>query len=269
MDNAFVILGFGLFGLLSGSLTTRIAHQIPAVLFARWQQQYCQITNTNLHLSIGPTKFSLALLSHPRCPHCHQPFSKRCVYSVISWLCIHGRCPSCHKAISCRYPLTELICSLLFMIIAASSADPVRIIMLLSVTLWLVTASLIDISHQLLPDIFTLPLIWSGLIFALLGLSPLSLSESLTGTLIGYIFLWIPGMLFRLIKDQYGLGGGDIKLMAGLGGWVGIEALPTIMLIASLSGLTYFLLIKLNKKTKNNTIAFGPFLAVAGWLALL
>ncbi|MCD1125968.1 A24 family peptidase [Jinshanibacter sp. LJY008] len=155
------------------------------------------------------------------------------------------------------------------MIIAASVNDPVRVAILLVITLWLLTASLIDISHQLLPDIFTLPLIWSGLIFSLLGLSPLSLSESLTGTLIGYTLLWIPAILFRLLKGLHGLGGGDIKLMAGLGAWAGVEALPAIMVTASLSGLIYFLLIKRNRETRNHRIAFGPFLAIAGWLALL
>ncbi|QBH97385.1 prepilin peptidase [Limnobaculum zhutongyuii] len=269
MDNAFVILGFGLFGLVSGNVITRIAHQIPAILFARWQQQYFQITNNTLLLPIESAKFSLPLLFRPLCPNCAQPLSKRWLSSMTCWLCIKNRCPCCYKTICCRYLLTELICGLMFMVIVASNTDPVRITILLSVTLWLVTASLIDISHQLLPDVFTLPLIWSGLIFALFGLSPLSLSESVTGTLIGYIFLWIPGTLFRLWKGQHGLGGGDIKLMAGLGGWVGINALPIIMLTASLSGLIYFLLINQNKKTKNNTIAFGPFLAIAGWLALL
>ncbi|MBK5143317.1 prepilin peptidase [Budviciaceae bacterium BWR-B9] len=269
MDNAFIILSFGLLGLTGGNLTTRLAHQVPAILFTRWQQQYCQIINITPPLPTGPVKFSSSLFLHPLYLHCTHPHSKRWLFSIILWLWISGRCSSCHKAISFHYSLTELVCGLMFMVIAASDPDPVRVTILLSVTLWLVTVSLVDISHQLLPDIFTLPLIWSGLIFALIGLSPLSLSESLSGTLIGYTLLWIPAMLFRLVKGQHGLGGGDIKLMAGLGAWVGVETLPVIMVTASLSGLIYFLLTRRNRETKNNTIAFGPFLAVAGWLALL
>ncbi|AWH88073.1 prepilin peptidase [Limnobaculum parvum] len=269
MDNAFVILSFGLLGLLGGNLTTRIAHQIPPILFAHWRQQYRQIINTTAPLSTTSTTFSPALLSYPLCPHCSQPFSKISLLLMIPWLCLRGRCPSCRQAISGRYPLTELACGLLFMLIANSATDPVRMTILLLVTLWLVTASLIDISHQLLPDIFTLPLIWSGLIFALFGLTPLSLPESLTSTLVGYMLLWVPATLFRLLKGIYGLGGGDIKLLAGLGAWTGVDALPMIMVTASLSGLICLLLINRGQETKNHTIAFGPFLAIAGWLALL
>jgi len=136
-------------------------------------------------------------------------------------------------------------------------------------TIMLLWLSVIDFHTQCLPDYLTLSLLWLGLLINTQALF-VPLNEAVIGAALGYVILrCIAGVFFRVTK-KIGMGGGDFKLLAALGAWVGWAPLPQIVAIASLCGIVTFILLKIvsNKTQKNTRIAFGPFLALSGWISL-
>ena len=135
----------------------------------------------------------------------------------------------------------------------------------------LIYLAYIDLRTFRLPDVITFPLILSGLMFS--GLSKLgfiSFQDSVIGAVVGYASLWLLNLLYRLVKKQDGIGMGDAKLLAALGAWFGWYALPSILLMASLSGLIGgFIWLQWNKQSHRSAFPFGPFLAIAGIIELL
>ena len=128
-----------------------------------------------------------------------------------------------------------------------------------------------DLRTFRLPDIITLPLIFTGLV--LNGLSNQGFSsfqDSVIGAILGYTGLWLLNSLYRALKKQNGIGMGDAKLLAALGSWLGWQPLPSILLIASLTGLIGGLIwLGWNKQNHRAAFPFGPFLAIAGIIELL
>ena len=135
----------------------------------------------------------------------------------------------------------------------------------------LIYLAYIDLRTFRLPDVITFPLILSGLMFS--GLSKLgfiSFQDSVIGAAVGYASIWLLNLLYRLVKKQDGIGMGDAKLLAALGAWFGWYALPSILLMASLSGLIGgFIWLQWNKQSHRSAFPFGPFLAIAGIIELL
>lgn len=188
-------------------------------------------------------------------------------YRFISPLIIryYGIIPNHVKTVSYVNTSIVLFCSLAFvLIITLSNAFPLTLSILL-ITLCLLILTLTDIYYYLLPDIFTLFIAIIGIIMSHLNYTALTLSASAINFVYGYLLLFIPATLFKIIRGYNGLGGGDIKLMAGLSTWLPLPALPIVIIIASLSALIVMFI----TQTTNTKIAFGPFLAFAGWLALL
>ena len=137
------------------------------------------------------------------------------------------------------------------------------------VTWFLVAMSMIDIDHQLLPDSMTLPLMWIGLIASLFPIFA-DVRSAVIGAALGYMVLWSIYQLFKLVTGKEGMGFGDFKLLAALGALLGWQALPVIILLSSLVGaIVGISLIVITRRDKNIPIPFGPYLAAAGWLAML
>jgi len=138
------------------------------------------------------------------------------------------------------------------------------------VFLWfLVPLTVIDLDHQLLPDALTLPLLWIGLLWSAVGgfTDPAS---AIFGAAGGYLLLWSVYQLFKLATGKEGMGYGDFKLLAALGAWLGWQSLPLVVLLSSLLGAVVGgLLILLRGRDRQLPIPFGPFLAGAGWVAML
>ena len=139
----------------------------------------------------------------------------------------------------------------------------------------LIALSAIDIDHQLLPDNMTLPLVWLGLLLSLaptvpsIGL-PVDPRSSIIGAAAGYLSLWSVYHAFRLLTGKEGMGYGDFKLFAALGAWLGWQMLLLIILLAAFSGAVIgLLMIALRGRDRNIPIPFGPYLAAAGWIALM
>lgn len=262
---AFVLSALVL-GLLVGSFLNVLIYRLPIMMERDWQAQSREM----LKLPAEPEgeTFNL-ILPHSRCPHCAHQIRPWENLPVLSYLFLGGKCSSCKAPISKRYPLVELTCGLLSGYIAwhFGFGWPAAAILVLS---WgLLAMSLIDADHQLLPDDLVLPLLWMGLIVNSFGLFT-NLSEALWGAVAGYLVLWSVYWLFKLITGKEGMGHGDFKLLAMLGAWGGWQILPLTILLSSLVGaILGLIMLRLRNVETSTPIPFGPYLAIAGWIALL
>ena len=262
---AFVLLA-GITGLLVGSFLNVVIWRLPKMLERDWREQAHDILGLPGETPL-PT-YNL-LLPHSQCPHCEHRIRVWENIPLLSYVFLRGRCSACAAAISPRYPLTELACGLLSAFVAwhFGFGWPAGLMLILS---WgLLAMSLIDAEHQILPDVLVLPLIWLGLIVNSFGLF-VSLHEALWGAVAGYGLLWSVFWLFKLVTGKDGMGYGDFKLLAMLGAWGGWQILPLTILLSSLVGAIIGLVLLRWRHAKTSTpIPFGPYLAIAGWIALL
>lgn len=212
--------------------------------------------------------FNLALpASH--CPHCQTPLRFWHNIPVISYLFLRGRCHACQNTISWRYPLVEILCLILSLVIYLHVGLSVILWPALLLTYALVALTFIDIDEHILPDCITLPLIAAGLLFNSFDLFVLA-PAAIWGALLGFILLWSVDRIYGMIRKHPGIGMGDCKLLAALGAWLGVQALIPIILIASIFGLCVAMLFIMTKRLKyDSPLAFGPFLALSAWVYLL
>jgi leader peptidase (prepilin peptidase)/N-methyltransferase len=255
----------GLLGLLFGSFFNVVIYRLPKMLEARWQAEAAAWHGE----SPAPAPpFTLAFpASH--CPHCAHRLAWWENLPVLSWLLLRGRCHACHAAISLRYPMVELTSAGLAAGLAAYFGWGWPLLGAALLTGYLLVLAWIDADTQLLPDCLTLPLLWLGLVFNLLS-GQVSLEAALWGAIGGYGVLWLVNAMFKQLRGKNGLGGGDAKLLAALGAWLGVAALPGLIfgaaLLAVIAGLGRAVW---RRHTLNQPMPFGPWLAIAGWASLM
>ncbi|WP_237886719.1 prepilin peptidase [Pseudomonas sp. PGPR40] len=262
---AFTITA-GLIGLLIGSFLNVVIWRLPKMLERDWRLQAHDVLDLPPEAP-GPV-YNL-ILPHSECPHCGHRIRAWENIPVLSYLFLLGRCSSCATPISKRYPLTELACGALSAFVAWHFGFGWQACMVLILSWGLLAMSLIDAEHQLLPDVLVLPLIWLGLIVNSFGLF-VSLHDAFWGAVAGYMALWTVFWLFKLITGKDGIGYGDFKLLAMLGAWGGWQILPLTILLSSLLGaIIGVILLRLRDAKTSTPLPFGPYLAIAGWIALL
>ncbi|WP_434633009.1 prepilin peptidase [Chromobacterium sp. CV08] len=270
-----------LFGLMVGSFLNVVIHRLPKMLetgFLADSVGYLVDNGRFPELRLAAQGASAALdgdggynLWRPasHCPACQAPVRPWHNVPLLSFLLLRGRCGSCGARISLRYPLVELLCGALFGFLAwrFGWGWPLAGAMLLTAAL--LALSFIDLDTQLLPDSVTLPLLWAGLLFNLYtGLVPLS--SAVLGAACGYLALWLVFHAFKLATGKEGMGQGDFKLLAALGAWLGWAMLPLVILLSSLVGAVVGLcLMARSRLRRGQEIPFGPYLAMAGWIALV
>ncbi|MDF3867521.1 A24 family peptidase [Pseudomonas denitrificans (nom. rej.)] len=260
------VLCVTLLGLLVGSFLNVVIHRLPRMMELDWQQQ-ARETLALPEDEKQPT-YNL-ILPNSQCPHCAHEIKPWENIPVVSWLALGGKCSSCKAPISKRYPLIELTCGVLSAFIAWHYGFGWQAGAMLLLTWGLLAMSMIDVDHQLLPDALVLPLLWLGLIVNYFGLFT-SLGDALWGAVFGYLSLWSVYWLFKLITGKEGMGYGDFKLLAMLGAWGGWQVLPLTILFSSLVGAVLgVILLRLRNAETSTPIPFGPYLAIAGWIALL
>ncbi|MGL6537382.1 prepilin peptidase [Aeromonas hydrophila] len=256
-----------LFSLMIGSFLNVVIHRLPIMLEREWQAEYLGYFNPETQ----PQQEERYNLMVPRsaCPHCGHAITAMENIPLLSWLWLKGRCRECQAPISVRYPLVELLTALLSLVVAATFAPGWGLLAALLLTWVLVALTFIDLDKMLLPDQLTLPLLWGGLLFNLAGgFAPLA--DAVIGAMTGYLVLWSLYWAFKLLTGKEGMGYGDFKLLAALGAWLGWQALPIVLLLSSLVGAFIGIgLILLRNHHQNKPIPFGPYLAIAGWIALL
>lgn len=260
------VLSATLLGLLVGSFLNVLIYRLPIMMQRDWRAQ------AHEYLEHPPEpvgeRFNL-LLPNSRCPHCAHEIRAWENVPVISWLVLLGKCSSCRVPISSRYPFVELACGLLSGYIAWHFGFSWQAGALLLLTWGLLAMSMIDVDHQLLPDVLVLPLLWFGLVLNNFGLF-VPLESALWGAVAGYLSLWSVYWLFKLVTGKEGMGYGDFKLLAMLGAWGGWQVLPLTILLSSVVGAVLgSILLRMQKAESNTPIPFGPYLAIAGWIALL
>ncbi len=254
-------------GLLVGSFLNVVILRLPARLFHDWTCQCREL----LEIEAPDTEAEPAGIAtgRSRCPKCRTPIAFYDNIPVLSWLLLRGRCRQCGERIAVRYPFVELATALLSACVIVVHGPTVEGLAGLGLTWALIAATGIDLDHKLLPDQITLPLIWAGLIVNLFGLFT-DLQSAVIGAIAGYLVLWTVFHLFRLATGKEGMGYGDFKLLAAIGAWFGWQVLPTVILLASGVGAVIgLLLIAMRRMGREVPIAFGPFLAAAGWLILV
>jgi len=261
---AFVFCVFVL-GLLVGSFLNVVIHRLPIMMQRDWRAQAREF----LELPGEPAATFNLVLPHSHCPHCDHEIRPWENIPLVSWLALRGKCSSCRAPISSRYPLVELACGLLSGYVAWHFGFTWQAGAMLLLTWGLVAMSMIDIDHQLLPDSLVLPLLWLGLILNNFGLF-VSLESALWGAVAGYLSLWSVYWLFKLVTGKEGMGYGDFKLLAMLGAWGGWQVLPLTILLSSVVGAVLgTILLRVQRAESGTPIPFGPYLAIAGWIALL
>ena len=261
------------FSLLIGSFLNVVIYRLPIMLKRDWTEQSLAYFAEDLppafiqkHRIVG--RFDL-IKPDSTCPHCQHNIRAWQNIPVISYLLLRGRCNNCSHAISLQYPFVELLTGFMLAVTISYIGDAINAIYAIIFTLCLIALAGIDINETLLPDQIAFPLLWIGL-FAIINGTFAPLPDAVTGAIAGYLSLWSLYWMFKLVSGKEGMGYGDFKLLAALGAWLGWQMLPLVILISSTFGAVFGLAaILLGGQGRNLQIPFGPFLAGAGWIALL
>ena len=260
-------------GLLVGSFLNVVIYRLPIILERQWRQECAELHDTQVAL---PTEPGILVVPRSACPGCKAPITALQNIPILSYLVLRGRCAACGIHISARYPLIESLTGILSAAVAWKYGYCWQTAAAIVLTWFLITLTFIDIDTQFLPDTLTLPLVWIGLLLSLWaseaapGPLPVDMRSSIIGAIAGYLSLWSVYHLFRLITGKEGMGYGDFKLFAALGAWLGWQMLlPIILFAATVGAVVGIALIALRGRSRATPIAFGPFLAAAGWLVLM
>jgi leader peptidase (prepilin peptidase) / N-methyltransferase len=263
-ESSLIIVAALLVGLCVGSFLNVVIHRLPKMLEREWNAQCAEMRGE----AIPDSPAYNLVVPRSACPACGHGITALENIPVVSWLALGGKCRSCTARISIRYPIVELLGGVLAVaaIVAFGATAKGAAACLL---LWtLLALTMIDADTQLLPDDLTLPLVWAGLIANLWGLFT-PLANAVIGAVAGYLTLWTIYWLFKLIRGKEGMGYGDFKLLAALGAWLGWAMLPLIVLLSSIVGAAIGLgLIAFKGREHDVPIPFGPYLAIAGAVAL-
>ncbi len=256
-----------IFGLLIGSFLNVVIYRIPLQLASSWKKE----SRDFLGLEPETETSSPVNLVFPAsaCPKCKSPIKPWQNIPLFSYLMLRGKCANCANPISLQYPIVELVTGLVTVFVVAQFGFNATGIMVLLFSWALIALTGIDFNEKLLPDNLVLPLLWLGLLANTQQLF-VPLQDAVIGAAAGYLSLWSIFWLFKLVTGKEGMGYGDFKLLAALGAWLGWQQLPLIILLSSVVGATIGILgILLLGRDKQVPIPFGPYLAIAGWIALL
>ncbi|MFM8518635.1 MAG: prepilin peptidase [Nevskiaceae bacterium] len=265
----WLVVAVGFIGLLVGSFLNVVIHRVPRMLERAWRSECAALEGRE---ALAHQTYNRAV-PRSHCPHCDAPVRPQHLVPVLSWLWLKGRCADCGAAISARYPAIEALTATLFAVCAWRFGLDISLLAALVLTAFLIALAGIDLETHYLPDQLTLPLLWGGLSLSLIGdgaAFPLGPRDALLGAIVGYLALWIVHHLFKRITGKEGMGYGDFKLLAALGAWLGVQALLPLILFAAFTGAVIgIVLILMFGRSREAPIAFGPYLALFGWLLLV
>lgn len=257
--------------LMVGSFLNVVILRLPRMMELEWQAEVNLLSDNSDSKVSDHAESSTFNLSSPRsrCNHCGHMIAWYENVPVVSYLVLRGKCSGCGTGISKRYPLIEALTALLGGYIGFTYGLGLEGFSLLLLTWSLIALTFIDIDHHLLPDRITLPLLWLGLLLNTQEVFT-SLSSAVWGAAAGYLVLWAVYWGFKLLTGKEGMGYGDFKLLAAIGAWGGISVLPATILISSVVGVVLTLAIAaVGKRSASEPLPFGPYLAIAGWIAIL
>lgn len=255
-------------GLIFGSFLNVVIHRMPVMLMRRWQHDCRELAGQSASAQNPNDKLNL-LTPRSRCPHCGHAITALENIPLLSYLWLRGKCSACGKPIGLRYPFVEILSALLAGITAWHFGFGPAGLAAITLTWLLIALTFIDIDHHLLPDDMVLPFLWLGLLLNLFSVFT-SLQSAVIGAVAGYLSLWSVYHLFRMLTGKEGMGYGDFKLLALFGAWLGWQYLLLIILLSSFIGaIVGIALIVLRGRDRSQPLPFGPYLAGAGWVAML
>ncbi len=261
-----LLSGVFVFGLIIGSFLNVVILRIPPLLEHDWRCQCRELLQLKPDEDERPPGIVYA---RSQCPDCGHQIRAIENIPVLSYLALRGKCASCKTRISPRYPLVELTTAILFTLTIWHFGPTLQGLTAMFLTAFLIALAGIDADHQLLPDNMTLPLLWAGILLNFWSVHT-DLAASVMGAIAGYLALWSIYHLFRLLTGKEGMGYGDFKLLGALGAWMGWQMLPLIILLSSVVGAVYgLILMATGKMHRDKPMPFGPFIAAAGWIALI
>lgn len=271
----FVFIGVVIvFALLIGSFLNVVIYRLPIMMEREWREQCDEVAKLPAS-DLPEGRFNL-VVPRSRCPSCGNQILSWQNIPVLSYLALGGRCSNCKTPISSRYPLVEAATALLAAVVAWRFGFGWEALMGIVLTLMLIPITMIDFDHQLIPDSIVLPLLWIGLAMSLLhpvaGSEVLFITprEAIIGAIAGYLALWSFYWAFKLLTGKEGMGYGDFKLLAALGAWLGYQYLFTIIMMSAVVGaMLGIALIVFRGRDHQVPMPFGPFLAAAGYIAML
>ena len=270
-------------GLVVGSFLNVVIHRLPRMLDRQWRDQCAELAvgagdatlpaSATIAADAGPYNL---VVPRSACPSCGKQIRARDNIPVLSYLLLRGRCAACRAPIGMRYPMVEAASALLSAIVTWHYGPGWTALAACGITWTLLALAMIDLDRQLLPDALTLPLLWAGLLASLwwqpgsTASLPVSPREAVIGAAAGYLSLWSVYQAFRLLTGKEGMGYGDFKLLAALGAWLGWKMILPIVLCSALVGAVVGIALMLRfGRDRSVPIAFGPYLAAAGWLMLM
>ena len=269
LPGAFVLSALTgiLLGLCIGSFLNVLIFRLPRRMWRDWEAEARGLLQ-NLPPGL-PAEESLGLCRPPSsCPSCGTRIRGWENIPVLSYVLLRGRCSRCAGAISPRYPIIETATAVLFFACVWRFGLTLQGFSAMLFCAALLGLSVIDYDWQLLPDEITQPLLWLGLLCGFFGVF-VNLQDSLLGAVFGYLVLWSVFHLYRLVTGKEGMGGGDFKLLALIGAWLGWQALLPVLLCASLVGSVLGVSLILGGcLRRDQPLPFGPFLAGGGMLYL-
>jgi len=263
-----------LLGLIVGSFLNVVAYRLPIMMELAWRAQCAELDPNAVPVPAHARNGRFDLAWPPStCPSCGQRIAAIHNVPVLSYLALRGRCAGCGYRISVRYPSVETAAAILGVVVAYAFGPTWQTVAALGFTWSLLALTLIDLDHKLLPDSITLPLLWAGVVIAAfpVGDKPLftDLHSSVVGAVAGYLSLWTVYQLFKLITGKEGMGYGDFKLLAAIGAWLGWQKLPLVILLSAVVGSVVGVALIAGGRSRHVPIPFGPYLAAAGWVALV
>ena len=266
-STAVVLTFAGLLGVIAGSFLNVVVHRLPKMMEREWRSQCAELLDAEAKPE--PQQAYNLVVPRSRCPNCDHQITALENVPMLSYIALRGRCSDCGWRIPLRYPVIEFLTGLLSVLVVWRFGFTIGAAGALLLTWALVALSAIDFDTQYLPDSITLPFLWLGVAFNVAG-TYTTTQASVIGAIAGYLALWSVYHLFRLVTGKEGMGYGDFKLLALFGAWLGWTAVPLIVLLSSFVGAVIGIaLIGLRGHDKNIPIPFGPYLAIAGWIALM
>ena len=265
MDPTAALIGAVLFGMLVGSFLNVVILRLPARMEYDFRCQ-CADYEQGEKPSEEPPDLVFRGSHCPKCGHDIRWYEN---IPVFSYLFLRGKCSGCGTTISAQYPLIEALCGGLTGYLCFHFGWTIQAAAAVALTFALVALSGIDIRKQLLPDSITLPLLWLGLLLNTQN-TFVDISSAVIGAATGYLSLWTVYWIFKLVTGKEGMGYGDFKLLAVFGAWLGWKMLPVIILLSSLVGaIIGIAMIIILGRDRNVPIPFGPYIAIAGWIAMI
>lgn len=268
----FVITG--LVGLIFGSFLTVVAYRVPIMLGRSWREQCAKLEAEDAEPKHAVNQPFNLIKPNSICPECVGAVTARHKIPILSYILLRGCCAQCGTKISMSYPFIETITVILSLVVTWVFGPSWQLLLALPITWTLLVLSVIDIDHKLLPDSITLPLMWAGLLASLFRTGGdvifTNASSSVVGAAAGYLSLWGTYQVFKLVTGKEGMGYGDFKLLSALGAWLGWQLLPLVIMLSAAAGAVIgTIMIALGQSSREKPIPFGPYLAMAGWIALL